>query len=330
MPRGMPRPRTRALAVRVALAIGGLAPRPAAAQLPPQFSFNYGENETPRAAALGGATRALGNGTTGVLQNPSAMVETRAYHIEALAQFAPEVGRQVYGGIIEDSMTSRLAGGISVLGGFLDPDGLDRSFIDARLALAYPLADRFFVGIAGRYAKVTQEGLGTPLALGDSKASGGLKDDSGRSAFVNNFTFDAGVTVKATDAIHIAALGQNLTYPNNGILPTTFGGGIGYGTSDLSLEVDGLADFNSYTSTSARVMAGGEYLAADHFPIRLGYRYDQGAKLHALSAGLGYIQNEFSVEASVRRTLSDPGATTVVIGLAYFLESSGLRQGGVE
>ena len=51
--------------------------------------------------------------------------------------------------------------------------------------------------------------------------------------------------------------------------------------------------------------------------------------MHALSGGLGYIGNEFSVEASVRRTLSsDVGATTVVIGLAYFLESSGITRAG--
>ena len=110
------------------------------------------------------------------------------------------------------------------------------------------------------------------------------------------------------------------------MLPTTLGGGLGFGTRELTVEVDGLADFNSYDRTTGRVMAGGEYLASQQVPLRLGYRYDQGADLHALSAGLGYIGEEFSFEAAVRRTLSDPGATTIVIGLAYFLESTGFTR----
>ena len=73
-------------------------------------------------------------------------------------------------------------------------------------------------------------------------------------------------------------------------------------------------------------MLGGEYLVADHVPIRLGYRFDQGAKLHTLSAGLGYISPEFSIEGTVKRSLSQPGVTTMIFSVAYFLESSGLTR----
>jgi hypothetical protein len=45
---------------------------------------------------------------------------------------------------------------------------------------------------------------------------------------------------------------------------------------------------------------------------------------HAISGGFGYIDPRFSVEASVRRTLAGPSATTIIVGIAYFLESSGL------
>jgi hypothetical protein len=312
-------------------ALAAMTPARAAAQgeISPQLKWNYGEEETARSAGLGGAMRALGNGTTAVLLNPADMVETRVYHIEALAQLTPEAARQVYGGVIVDSMTGRLAGGISFFGGYIDPDGIDRSFIDARVALAYPITERLFIGLTGRYTKVTQSGDYEPLT--GSRASRGLIDPDAeskippeRSAFVDGFTFDAGLTVKATDAIHIAVLGQNLSYPNTGVIPTSVGGGIGYGTDDFSVEVDGIADFNTYLDTSARIMAGAELLLADHFPLRAGYRFDGGAKLHAVSAGLGYIHTDFSAEASVRRTLSDPGATTVIISLAYFLESSTL------
>src|SRR4051794_32105113 len=82
-----------------------LPPPPAAAsadpdpldptRLPPQVIYNYGENETTRSAAMGGALRALGSGTSAVLLNPAAMLETRVYHSGAVLQFTPETGRLV-------------------------------------------------------------------------------------------------------------------------------------------------------------------------------------------------------------------------------------------
>ena len=69
-----------------------------------------------------------------------------------------------------------------------------------------------------------------------SAVAGGLIDKTSspttRFAFLNTFTFDVGLTVRAADGLYIAALGQNLSYPNNGLLPTMVGGGIGYGRGD--------------------------------------------------------------------------------------------------
>ena len=75
-------------------------------------------------------------------------------------------------------------------------------------------------------------------------------------------------------------------------------------------------------------MAGGEYLIGNHFPVRLGYRFDWLDKRisepsHAVSGGLGYIDPRFSAQASARRTVTGPGATTVVVSFTYHLESSG-------
>jgi hypothetical protein len=293
-------------------------------ELPAPFAYNYGETETTRSAAMAGAARALGNGTTAPFMNPATMAMAQLYHIEALGQWTPEAHRQVYGGAIVDS-TRRLSGSVAFVGGFVDPDGADRSYLDLRVALAFLIAKPISIGLTGHYLNMEQQGLG---ALGFSRASGGLLDADdpplGRSAIVNTISFDAGVNIQATEGLHIGISGQNLTYPNNGFMPTVVGGGIGYGVQDFSAEVDGLADFNSWTPITGRVMAGGEYLIADHFPVRLGYRFDQGAMSHAMSGGFGYVDPRFSIEASVRRTLVGPSATTIVVGIAYFLESSGL------
>ncbi|MEP7122336.1 MAG: hypothetical protein ABJE95_15550 [Byssovorax sp.] len=335
----LPRTSSRAVSGASAAALAGallLGAAPAAAdpdpfnpdRLPTQVLYNYGENETTRSGAMGGALRALGSGTSALFLNPAAMTTTRVYHIEAQAQFSPEAGRQIYGGNVVDSVTGRLAGAASFSGGFVDPNATHRSLIDVRAGLAYPVSDRFSIGLGGRWLKLNQQAIIAPFAL--DGISGGLGDPAGkrdsRFSFVNALTFDVGLTARLGDNVYLSAVGQNLTYPNNGLLPTTVGGGLGYANANLSVEADGIADLSSWGKPTARIMAGGEYLAGDHFPIRLGYRFDQGAKLHTLSAGLGYISNEFSIEASVKRTLSQPGVTTIIVGVAYFLESSGLTR----
>jgi hypothetical protein len=151
-------------------------------------------------------------------------------------------------------------------------------------------------------------------------------------------TFDAGIVIRPTDPLYFAIVGQNLSYAKNGFMPMLVGGGAGYTADGLSVEVDGLADIGSYDTCAttmtfacsprpvARLMAGGEYLLVGHVPIRLGYRFDQGPKLNTLSFGSGYISDSFSVEASFKRTLSNPGATTIFFSVAYFLESTGLTR----
>lgn len=293
-------------------------------ELPAPFAYNYGEIETARSAAFSGAAYALGNGSTAPLFNPAGMSLAQLYHIEAMGQWTPEAARQVYGGSIVDS-TRRLAGGVALYGGFIDPDGIDRSYLDLRLSLSVLIAEEFMLGLTGHYLSLDQEGIG---ALGPSRASAGLADEddlpSGRQAVVNTVALDAGLVIRPIEELKIGIAGHNLSYPDNGFLPTTLAGSIGYGASDFSVEVDGLADFNSWLDVTGRVMAGGEYLIADHFPARLGYRFDQGAKSHSISVGTGYLDPRFSVEASVRRTLVGPSATTIIVSVAYHLESSGL------
>lgn len=319
-----PRPSARSTGLLVGaalfLAAGSASADPTPLQQP--LAWNYGELETPRSMGLGGALRALGGGSSAVLLNPAELATSRAYHIEAFGQFTPEASRHVWGGVVMDSITGKLAGGTGVFGSFVDENGIKRQGVDVRLALAYPIADRVFIGLTGRYIRMAQDGVGP---FGESRASGGgLKEDGSRNALLETVTFDAGASVKIVDNLYLAALGTNLTFQGGGIIPSSVGGGIGYGNKDFSIEADGLADFHSWGTPTARVMAGGEYLIANHVPVRLGYRYDQGADMHFLSAGLGYVAKEFSVEASVRRGLAEIAPTSFVIGVAYYLESSGL------
>jgi len=305
-----------------------------ASELVPEVGYDYGEVETARSAAMGGALRALGNGVTGLYLNPANMALTRVYHLMALAQIWPEARRQTYGAAAVDSVTGRLAGGAGGNYGVLDPDGVDRKWTDARVAIAFPLSDRFYAGLTGKYLKLRENGspragFGLPTS---PYTSGGLAQDP----IVDGFTFDAGITVKPADGLFIGVIGSNLTNAGNGFRPLSLGGGIGYGSSDITVEGDLVADFTTFTDAAGssrstmRGMLGFEYLAGDHYPLRLGYRYDEGQGTHALSGGLGYVDPQFSVDIGLRHTVSakDPygPVTTFVIDLQYFIESTGITR----
>ena len=194
---------------------------------------------------------------------------------------------------------------------------MDRKATDLRFALAFPFSDQFLVGVGGRYLWLKQNGEGP---LGDSLASGGRPEQD----IVKGFAFDAGVTVKPSDFFAISLVGNNLNNPGHGFQPTSVGGGVGVGTKDVTVEGDLLSDFTTWDKSTVRAMGGVEILIADHYPIRGGYRYDDGAKSHAVSGGVGYIDRTFSAELALRRVLSDPGATAIFFGFTYHLEASGL------
>ncbi|MFO0658586.1 MAG: hypothetical protein U0165_01950 [Polyangiaceae bacterium] len=287
-------------------------------KLAPEIGWDHGEIETARTGALGGATRASGNSTTAIWSNPASMAATKVYHIEGLAEMWPEARRQSYGIAAVDSVMNsyQIAGGVGAAYTLQDPDGLKRKAVDVRVGLAMPLGDRFFAGVGMKYLRLEQNGLGP---LGRSLASGGLS----KSAIINGWTFDAGVAARPIEWLTIGLLGTNLTNPGNSFQPTGFGGGLSIGNQDFSLSGDVVADFTTYQKTTLRAMGGGEYLAADRFPLRLGYRFDDGEKTHAISGGAGYIDRSFGVSASIRRTVSGEASTAIFLGLQFFVESTG-------
>jgi opacity protein-like surface antigen len=319
----------------LALAVMSSA-RPALAdpsELVPQIGFNHGEMETGRSAAMGGAMRALGNAVTGLYSNPANIALTRVYHLQGLAQIWPEARRQTYGASAVDSVTGRLSGAFGAHYGVLDPDGVDRKFTDVRVALGFPVSDRFYAGLTGKYLTLRDNGFArSGYSLPRSNASAGLSDAS----VVDGFTFDAGITVKPSSSLYIGVVGSNLTNSGHGYQPLMLGGGVGFGNNDITAEVDVVADFTTYTKvdgssrTAMRYLAGFEYLAGNHFPLRIGYRYDAAPSTHAISGGVGYIDPQFSIDLSIRRTVAakEPfgPVTTVVVDLQYFLEATGMTR----
>jgi hypothetical protein len=290
--------------------------------VPPEVGYNYEEIETPRITATNGATRALSSSTEALFDNPANMSAARVYHLAALAQIWPESKRQSYGAAAVDSVGSsaRVAGGLGATYNTQDADGIDRKWTDIRFALSYPFSDSFYMGVGGRYLMLTQDGTGP---LGTSAASGGLVGKK----IITGFAFDAGATFKPTDGLSLSIVGTNLNNPGNGFQPMGLAGGIGFGKELFSLEGDVAADFTTWDHTTVRAMAGGELLLGDHFPLRGGYRYDDGAKSHSISGGFGYVDTSFGAELAIRRVVSGDPVTAIVFGFSYHLDAGGLSEG---
>jgi hypothetical protein len=317
--------RSRALAA-VALGVASFASRSAFAS-PSTTSieqgYDLGAIESPRAVAMGGADAALGVSTAALYDNPANLTFARVYHLEALAAFAPEARRQSYGAAAVDSVLNRyrISGGFGGTWSIMDPDGIHRQWTDLRLALAYPLGDRFSVGATVRYLRVDEAASAGPF--GASLASGGTSD----SPLFNSITLDGGVTLALSDAFRIGGVVKNFNNPGTGVAPLTAGGGIGFSAGEFAVEGDALADFTTYSSTRGRYMLGLEYFAAEHFPLRIGYRYDEGTNTHALSGGLGYVDKQWSIEASGRHDIvGNHPATMIAIALRYFYDAGGPAQ----
>ncbi len=285
-------------------------------KLPPEIGWSYGELETPRTAALGGATRAVGPDTSAVLQNPANIVATPVYYLSGFGAVMTDAKRQTYGGILMDG-TRRYGLGVSAAYILQDREGLKRKGTDARAALGYQISDKLSFGVTGKYLKLYQDGLGP---FGRSLASDGLS----KEPIVSGFSFDAGVTARPTELISIAVVGTNLTNPGDGFRPTGVGGGLGVGSRDFTIEGDLHADFTTYDKTQLRAMGGAELLAGGHFPLRVGYRWDEFWKSHALSGGVGYIDAGWSAEISLRRAFSPQnlGSTAIFFSFSYLVDQA--------
>jgi hypothetical protein len=296
---------------------------PAIAQDKALVGFDYGETETARVAAVGGAQRALGNSVGALFINPSGMTSARVYHLAALAQIWPEASRQSFGAAAVDSIVSasHLAGGFGGTWNAQDRDGLDRQWTDLRAALAYPFSEKFSLGLAAHYLWLQQNGLGP---LGESLASGGLHD----RMIVRTVGVDAGLTVRPSEMFSMGLVANNFNDPGHGFLPLSVGGGLGIGADVIAVEADAVMDFTTWDRRSWRAMTGGTLLLADSYPISLGYRYDSGAKSHAVSGGLGYAAKEFSAELACRRVVSgEVKVTAFVLELRYHVDALGIYSG---
>ncbi len=304
----------------VSIQLGAGAGHAEGSHLPPELGYNYGDVETARILATSQSQRALSNSVSALYTNPANIVSTRVYHVAALLGLrTPEAQQRTLGAAAVDSVTNGSVGaGFGINTSRQDPDGINRDYLDARLALAAPVSDSFSLGVGVRYLRLKQLGLG-PLM--ESVASSGL----GAEPIVSDFGLDAGMTVKLSPSFVLSAVGMNLNNPGNGFMPTSSSAALGFTQDNLAIGADLTFDFTTWQKTTWRPALGIEALVGNNFPVRAGYRYDDGAKTHALSVGVGYLDTSIAVDIGASRTVIGDASTAFAATFTYFLESNGLE-----
>lgn len=262
--------------------------------------------ETTRGIAMGAGARASAVSSSAIAYNPAAMAMARLYHIESQVQFSPAAGRWAFGGTIVDSSTNKLAAGMTFIG-IVGNGESGYSGMDGRAALAFPIIPQLAIGLSGRYLSLGREGT-APIGVDQEEPVG------------QGFTMDGSIAV-AIDILRIVAVAQNFIDVGSLLTPFRAGGGASLLLGDfLTLSVDVLADVSTFENPEALVGGGVEFLAGGIVPIRAGYRYDSGRTTHAVTGGLGYVDQKFGVEFGLRQEVGDTDGTEIMLSLRYFVQ----------
>jgi opacity protein-like surface antigen len=266
--------------------------------------------ETTRPMALAGGSRAQCPSNAALYLNPAGLSLARVYHVETLYSYVPTSNGHVVGASVVDSVTSTLAMGLSFNYITWDPDHEDRSEYDVRLAAAYAIGSYFALGLTLKYLYAEMEGRG-PLGPNVMERNG---DDP-----LNTVTVDVGAIITIRNMLNIGVVGYNLTSTGSSSAPISLGTALSLQLRNFAIVADVLLDFTTREDLSIRVMGGAEYFLANHYPIRLGYRYDDGRGSHAISGGFGYVSQSWGIEISLRQDVSAEDLETVLgLTLRYF------------
>jgi hypothetical protein len=297
----------RGLAIAIGLALALLA-APAAAQgtVDPPVAESY---ETGRGLALGLGGRASAASTSALQYNAAGLTIGRLYHIESVVGYEPGTTHFTIGAAVIDSFSSPIAMGLSyryILGnGQYGHGGME-----GRVAVAVPIGDVFSIGVTGRYTSFWREGQ----PEGDT-----------RGPFAEGANIDASVRVSPIPGLHIAALGYNFIDYGSPLVPRLVGGSISYTIDNIvMLAFDGLADLSTFHfadgSLRPEALFGGAVeVFISGIPIRAGYSFDTGRDIHYITAGLGYVHEQFGVEISWRQQIVGDDDTWLLASFRYFI-----------
>lgn len=273
--------------VRLSLALACVAAVAQAAPLP--VSPDLRDVMSARNQAMGGAFEAMGYGAETILGNPAGLSLYQRYQLEASGGWDPRLGYG-YGTFGVADSTNALAAGVSYQ--FTTFGGLERRWAHiTTLALAWAPADFLHLGVAARY----------DVLLGASNT--------------NSMTVNAGLIVRPASFVTLGFSGHNLIANYNVDLPRYFvASASALLWKQLTPAFDVTMDFNQASARFAFAV-GLEWLAAETFPLRLGYQHDGITGRQYLGLGVGYFDEGSGVDLAYRRELSGAGGDLIALTL---------------
>jgi hypothetical protein len=274
--------------------------------------------ESARGVSLGTGMRASAVSSQAHVDNPSNLSMGGVAHLESFTGYQPQLERVGAGLSVVDSMTSKVAAGISARGLFGDNDAGDNSGWEGRISLGVPIIQMLSIGTSLRYANFT---VSDPKARPERPVEEGMPADHDYK--LKAFTMDAAATLHLFEGFSIAGLAYNLVKTDSPLAPLTVGGGVAFSKDMVSLGGDVLVDLNQHGQFSGPkpIFGGGiELLVQLVAPLRLGYQYDTGRHQHAITAGVGYVDQRFGALLSMRQLIGDYKDTMLFSALQYFIK----------
>lgn len=250
-----------------------------------------------RGLALG-AYRGLAGSNDSIFANAAALAARRRYAVETqwlLDRAGASNALQLFGGSVVDSEAA-------VAAGFAYTRVLSGPWLGSlfHLPLAFPLADRFFVGVTGKYQTLD-----------------GPERDQMRAA-----NFDASAFWQPSSVFSLGGAIYNvLDAGHRAEQPRAYGAGAALGDDrTFHLTADWRGDARTPGTLTNLFAAGAEVLVSDLVPLRAGYVRDDTRHASFWSAGAGVVSTSgVALDLAYRQCIERPDERIFAAGLKLFL-----------
>jgi hypothetical protein len=243
------------------------------------------EASSLRALGMGGASRGAAAGSDAPFANPSGLSVLREYVMEAGYAYTPDEAAHVAHLVLADNRTSWLGAAPAYTYVRAAPDSAASTRRhELALALSAAVAGKLMLGATGKY-----------LWIHDELPAGPLPTDVAIERDNKGFTYDVGLTLEASPAVHIGAVGYNLRDLHTPHARRGVGGGLALTPgASLMVAADTVVTFKSTDGREnvASYLGGAEYQVLEWLALRAGGGYDGLRESGYVSGGLSALSVE--------------------------------------